>query len=124
MKPVVILCALIISGFCNAAELAASAKEEIEYLFSHLESSNCQFNRNGTWYSAADAAAHLRKKYDYLAQKDLLTTTESFIEKAATESSVSGKPYKVKCDDTAETPSSAWFDKELKLYRQKSDLAR
>lgn len=117
MKIILIAVFLLLSGFCHAKELSSSAKQEIEHLFAYLEGSGCQFNRNGTWYTASDAVAHIRKKYDYLVGKDLLNTTESFIEKAATESSMSGKPYQVKCEGQPEILSSTWFNNELKVYR-------
>ena len=83
-----------------------------------LETSGCQFNRNGSWHSAAEAATHIRKKYNYLVRKKLLTDTESFIKKAASESSISGKPYTVKCEGQADINSALWFDQELANYRE------
>ena len=120
MKNLLITCLFLLSSFCGAADLPGSTKQEVEHLFTHLETSGCQFNRNGSWYSSREAVAHLRKKYDYLASKNLLTTSESFIEKAATESSVSGKPYQVKCEGQAVVLSSVWFSNELKVYRNKN----
>lgn len=117
MKISVIAFLTILSTFCSAEELSSSAKQEIEHLFTHLKSSGCQFNRNGSWYSAAEASVHIRKKYDYLVGKGLLDTSESFIEKAATESSMSGKQYQVKCEGHSVVLSSVWFNNELKVYR-------
>jgi hypothetical protein len=119
MKIILIAFFALLSAFCNAEELSGSTKQEIEHLFAHLESSGCQFNRNGSWYSAAEASVHIRKKYDYLVGKGLLNTSESFIEKAATESSMSGKPYQVKCEGQSVVLSSVWFNNELKVYRSK-----
>jgi hypothetical protein len=119
MKNLLITCLFLLSSFCGAADLPSSTKQEVEHLFTHLEASGCQFNRNGSWYSSREAVAHMRKKYDYLVGKNLLTTTESFIEKAATESSMSGKPYQVKCEGQAAVLSSVWFSNELKTYRNK-----
>lgn len=93
-------------------------QQEVEHLFTHLEISGCQFNRNGSWYSASEAAAHIRKKYEYLLNRNLLKTTESFIEKAATKSSMSGKPYEVKCEGQPVVLNSVWFSKELNDYRK------
>ena len=109
----------LFSIFCQAKELSVSTQKEIDYLFMRLESSNCQFNRNGSWYTAIEASGHLRKKYEYLIGKNLLTTTESFIKRAATESSISGKLYQVKCDNKPIVPSSIWFNDELTSYRTK-----
>ena len=49
------------------------------------------FIRNGSEYPAAEARAHLQKKLDYLERKDLVASSEDFIERAATQSSLSGK---------------------------------
>jgi len=118
MKIILISIFALLSAFCNAEELSSSTKQEIEHLFIHLESSGCQFNRNGSWYNASEASSHIRKKYDYLVGKGLLNTSESFIEKAATESSMSGKPYQVKCEGEPVVLSSVWFNNELKAYRK------
>ena len=100
----------------QAAEPPAT-KAEIAHLFTTLEASNCQFNRNGTWYSAKEASAHLGTKYKYLQDKDLVPTAEKFIERAATQSSLSGKAYLIKCADNVVQPSAPWFKATLEKYR-------
>lgn len=102
-----------------AAELSAPSKQEIEHLFSHLEQSGCQFQRNGTWHGSPDAASHLRQKYDYLRKKKLLGSAEDFIERAASQSSMSGKPYEVRCAPAAAVRSADWLGAELKRYRSR-----
>lgn len=109
---------LIVVNFASADELSESAKVEIEHLFHHLENSGCQFNRNGSWYSSVAASEHLRKKYNYLIKENLLSTAESFITKAATQSSSSGKAYGVKCAGRAVVVSAIWFNIELNTYRK------
>jgi hypothetical protein len=100
----------------QAAEPAAT-KQEIAHLFSTLETSGCQFYRNGSWYVSKDASAHLQSKYKYLQDKDLVPSTEKFIERAATESSMSGKAYQIKCADNVAQPSAPWFQAALLKYR-------
>ncbi len=100
----------------QAAEPAAT-KAEIAHLFTALETSNCQFNRNGTWYSAKEASAHLQTKYKYLQDKNLAPTAEKFIERAATESSLSGKSYMMKCHGNELQTSGPWFLGVLAKYR-------
>lgn len=119
MKLIFLFGLFFIFIFSHAAEISATTRNEINYLFSHLESSGCKFNRNGSWYSASEASAHLKRKYDYLAGKNQITTAESYIEKAATQSNKSGKPYKVKCGGEGAVPSSAWLTKALQEYRKK-----
>ncbi len=103
----------------HAAE-PVSTKTEIAHLFATLEASNCQFNRNGTWHSAKEASAHLANKYKYLQDRDLVQTAEKFIERAATESSLSGKAYQIKCADGVVQPSAPWFQAILLKYRGKA----
>ncbi|MES2673748.1 MAG: DUF5329 domain-containing protein [Pseudomonadota bacterium] len=109
---------LFLSIFSNAAEISVTTRDEINHLFSHLASSGCKFNRNGSWYSSAEASAHLKNKYEYLMGKNQITTTESYIEKAASESNKLGKPYKVKCGDEGAVVSSVWLTGELQEYRK------
>ncbi|HEY8102098.1 MAG TPA: DUF5329 domain-containing protein [Burkholderiaceae bacterium] len=107
--------------FCTtfaSANPSAASKAEITHLLSFLEKSGCQFNRNGSWYSPNEAVTHLQKKYQYLLDKNLISTSEDFIERAATESSMSGKPYLVKCDNAAPVESAVWFKRELTTFRK------
>ena len=96
---------------------SAQTKAEIEGLFGALKASGCEFQRNGSWYAADKAADHLRQKYDYLLKKNLVPSTEVFIERAASQSSMSGKPYQVRCTGQAEVASKAWFGQQLKRMR-------
>lgn len=101
----------------SAATLPAKDRDEVDALLSRLETSGCQFNRNGSWYSGAEAKVHLSSKREYLEGKSALQTTEQFIELAATSSSMTGVAYQVKCKDTAAVPSRAWLLNELKQVR-------
>lgn len=96
------------------------AAQEISHLFSYLKDSSCAFNRNNAWHTPTDAVAHLQNKYEYLVRKDRILSAEDFIEQAATESSMSGKPYLVKCADGIPVKSAIWFKDELARYRNKS----
>jgi hypothetical protein len=99
------------------AEPPPQAQREIEQLIQALGASGCQFQRNGKWYPAADAQAHLRRKYDYLRKRDLVATAEQFIERAGTESSMSGKPYQVRCPGQAAVSSADWLGMRLSAIR-------
>lgn len=118
MKYFLLVLTLLIASVSLAENINASASTEIEYLFSHLEKSGCEFYRNGSWYTATEAAAHLKKKYDYLVKKNMIANAESFIEKAASESSVSGKAYQVKCEGKPVVSSKEWFTEELSIFRK------
>ena len=108
---------LVVSGMAFAGSLTAHARLEIEAMLSSLKSSGCQFHRNGTWYSGPDAQAHLTKKLVYLADKDLIKSAEDFIDKAASSSNASGKPYQVRCGAAAAVDSKAWLQEQLKTLR-------
>ena len=54
---------------------------------------------------------------DYLLKKGLVTSTETFIELAATKSSISGKPYQVRCGKAPAQSSQSWFASKLKALR-------
>jgi hypothetical protein len=99
------------------AEPPAIAQREINYLLGHIEGSGCAFYRNGSWYDSKRAVAHLRGKYEYLADRDLINITEDFIEKAATKSSLSGRPYEIRCGGGEAVVSNQWLRKELAHYR-------
>jgi hypothetical protein len=117
MKLLLVVLALLSSGLVSAQSQAVPATREIAYLFASLEQSNCQFYRNGSWYTAAKASAHLRSKYDYLLKRGLVSSTEAFIDLAASKSSMSGKPYLVKCDNAAPVESHSWFTNKLATFR-------
>ena len=99
------------------AEPGPSARLEVEQLLGRLAASGCKFQRNGAWHSATEARAHLEKKYQYLLNKNLVSTSEDFISLAATKSSTSGKPYLVKCGSQEQVPSAAWMAAQLKEVR-------
>lgn len=101
----------------NAQQPPLSTYAEIEYLLNYIETSGCSFYRNGTWYDGTRARAHLRTKYDYLAERQLIGSAEDFIDKAATKSSLSGKPYKLRCNDGLEVESGPWLHHVLARYR-------
>jgi uncharacterized protein DUF5329 len=94
----------------------ARAALEIEHLLGLIGQSGCEFFRNGTWYDAQQAQAHLRAKYEMMAANDLIGSAEDFIEKAASSSSVSGRAYQIRCGGTA-TTTRQWFSSALADYR-------
>ena len=103
-----------------AADLPATSRAEIDALLNRLGTSGCQFNRNGSWYSSAEAKAHLAKKLNYLVEKKKLDGTEQFIKLAASSSSMSGTPYQVRCGDSQPVASQTWLTTELQTIRAKA----
>lgn len=107
-----------------AADLPATSRAEIDTLLNRLGASGCQFNRNGSWYSSTDARAHLAKKLNYLVEKKKLDGTEQFIKLAASSSSMSGKPYQVRCGAAPAVASEAWLTEQLRTIRAASAAAK
>ena len=99
------------------ASPGADADAEIRRLVTALGTSGCEFERNGTWHSATEAQAHLQRKHDWARRRGLSGTTETFIERAASRSSLSGKPYRVRCPDAAPMPSEKWMRDTLRRLR-------
>jgi hypothetical protein len=99
------------------AELPITVQVEVDFLLGYVEGSGCEFYRNGTWHDSKAAQAHLRDKYSYLVARNLINSTEDFIEKAATQSSLSGQPYQVRCQDGETVTTNQWLHAELVRFR-------
>ena len=76
LKPLLPALALATCLAATATPLPPAARAEVDALLARLQSSGCEFNRNGSWHSGAEAKAHLLKKLDYLEGKNLVTTAE------------------------------------------------
>jgi len=97
---------------------ATSMPMEVNFLLGYIEGSGCDFQRNGNWHTAHAAQVHLRDKYNYLVARNRLDTAEQFIEKAATESSLTGRPYMVRCNGGPTITSRQWLGDELLRLRK------
>lgn len=113
------LAAALIAAAPVHADTPTTTAIEIDGLFAALLQSGCEFSRNGSWYSAKQASQHLQSKYDYLLKKKLVPNTEAFIERAASQSSMSSKPYLVRCPGQPEVRSKQWFGEQLQKIRAK-----
>jgi hypothetical protein len=112
------LCAVFHAAAFAAPEPKAQA--EIAHLLDYVATPGCQFNRNGSWHEGVEAKSHLQKKYDYLVKRNLVTNAESFIAGAATESSMSGKPYLVRCGGGKAVASAVYMKEELARFRARA----
>jgi len=99
------------------AQPPLNVEKEVNYLLGDIARSGCEFYRNGSWHDAQTAQAHLRDKYQYLIARNLINTTEDFIERAATKSSFSGLPYEVRCHGGPAVKSNQWLRDELTRFR-------
>ena len=109
-----LLSLVLIAGFIATVDAAADADTEIRALIQAVAESECEFNRNGSLHSAEAAAAHLELKYS--KGKRYAKSAEAFIERLASKSSWSGKPYQMICDGQTQ-PTGDWLTATLQYIR-------
>ena len=117
MKAVIALClALLASTLAWAASLAAPTEtQRIEALITAVgKQEGAVFIRNGSEHTAAEAADHLRLKWRNAGKR--VRTAEDFIRYCATQSSMSGRNYRIRLADGRELDSADWFHAELRRY--------
>jgi Family of unknown function (DUF5329) len=103
-------CLAVHIGPAHAADpVVGPEAREIAALIEALGSSGCRFWRNGRWHEGSEARAHLQRKYDRARKRGLAGSAEDFIERAASRSSLSGKPYRVRCPGQPDVDSRPWF---------------
>ena len=111
-----ILLVLAVSVFLTAQIFAEESLEQtIDYLFHYVETSKATFIRNGTEHTPAEAASHIKAKYEHF--KNQVKTPEDFIRLSASKSLLTGKPYLVRTSDGKETHLDAWLMEALKAHR-------
>jgi hypothetical protein len=106
------------------ADPSPTVLQEVKHLLGFIEQSGCDFNRNGNWADSKAAQAHVMTKFEYLLRQDKIATALDFIEKAASESSMTGTPYQVKCGKAAPILSRTWLTEELKKYQSRLQSRR
>ena len=110
LLPTVLLCAALTSSTYAQTDTEA----EITALIEAVRESGCEFNRNGSLHSAGAAAEHLELKYS--RGKRYADSAEAFIERLASKSSWSGKPYEMICDGETQ-PAGYWLTATLVALR-------
>ena len=95
----------------------ADTTAEINYLLNYVKTTQCKYIRNGSEHSGVDAAAHIKKKYDYF--KDDIKSAEDFIRLSATKSTMTGSKYYIQCPNFPKVESGKWLLAELKKFRSK-----
>lgn len=108
---------LLLAPAARSAPPPVAAQIEINFLLGYVDGSRCEFLRNGTWHGAQPAQVHLRDKFKYLVMRDQINSTEQFIDRAATESSLTGQPYQVRCAGQPPVMTHQWLLDELKRFR-------
>lgn len=107
------------AGPATAPHAAAlSQTEQIERLLAAIAAlDGARFIRNGKDYSPADAAAHLRRKWQSARRGAAVDDAERFIDTLASTSSVSGQPYRIRFADGNETTVREFLQAELVRLR-------
>jgi hypothetical protein len=95
--------------------LSAQENPEIAHLLNFVASSQCRFMRNGKWYGAEQGREHLERKYGHIEHR--IRDADDFIEIVASESSITGRAYRVRCGDR-EMPTARWLKEELQRFRK------
>lgn len=107
---------VLASGVLSIAEaqpLPKSEKQKIESLIMQVaDLKDAQFVRNGATYNAGSAAFFLRRKWE--ANKSEVKTARDFIDKVASFSGTSGKPYLIRFKDGEEIRSRDFLLAQLK----------
>ena len=109
------LCVLFALALWSVPAFADKKDDEINYLINSVGRSGCAFIRNGERFSGKEARQHLRSKRRLNAH--LIGSTEEFIEKIASRSSLSGEPYMISCKGKEQQSAQQWFKMLLELYR-------
>ena len=107
---------LLLSSYSTYA--VDDVPEEIDYLLQTIGSSECTFIRNGERHDAQDAEEHLRMKYS--RARRFAPSSEKFIERLASKSYLSKKPYFIECPGEEKVPSGDWLMQRLEEYRATS----
>ena len=112
--------ALLLASFLSPAAVAAppeTAVKEINHLLDPVGASGCEFYRNGVWFKGKLGQAHLRDKNEWLVNRDMISAATDFIDKAASQSSMTGLAYRVRCKGQEEMLTKQWLTDELMRYR-------
>ena len=110
-----LLATVALMAIASGLQAAQDYDAEVQYLLGYVERSGCTFERNGTEHDSAGAADHLRLKYSRGGK--YVNSAEQFIDRLATGSSWTGKPYTVTCDGVTR-PSAEWLHAALEEHRQ------
>src|SRR5687768_5817110 len=107
----IILSFALLAPSLPAAE-PKSESDKIKSLIASIETlKDATFIRNGSSHTAAEAADHLRRKWD--SGKDKIKTARDFITHAASKSSLTGQPYKIRYKDRTEVTAEKFLSDKL-----------
>jgi len=113
------LFALVLAAVSALAQATPSASEQkvIDTLILRVSNMKTMtFVRNGDEHNAADAAKHMQAKFDHF--KDEIVTAEDFIDRCASRSEMTGKPYQVKMPNGGVRDAKEFLTAELRTLRK------
>ena len=103
-----------------AQALDPAEKQKIETLIKQVRAlKDARFIRNGSSYSADNAATFLRQKWQ--ANESNVKTARDFIDKVASFSGTLGKPYLIRFNDGREIKSREFLVAELETIEKARD---
>ena len=109
---VVLLITLAIPVATHAQTLPTAERQKIESLIKYVSDlKDTKFIRNGWSYDVSTAVRFLRGKWE--ANESSIKTARDFIDKVASFSGTSGKPYMIRFKDSKEIPSREFLAAEL-----------
>jgi len=115
---VLLLTSLAVSGD-GPGQPPENLESTIQFLLKHVADSGLTFIRNSERHASFDAAEHMNSKYEYFRGK--IKTPEDFIQRCASKSLMSGKPYLVVLKNDEEVRTDAWLLRALMVYRNNHD---
>lgn len=113
------LFALLLASVAALAQATPSASEQklIDTLILRVSNMKTMtFMRNGDEHNAANAAKHMQAKFDHF--KDEIVTAEDFIDRCASRSEITGKPYQVKMPNGTVRDAKEFLTAELRTLRK------
>ncbi len=115
------LMAVLVLALCapgvSLATPSASEHKVIETLIQRVQDhKSMKFMRNGEEHDAAEAAKHLRAKYQHF--KEEIVTAEDFIRLCGTRSEVTKRRYKVRIATNTMRDASEFLTQELRQVRR------
>ena len=100
-------------SFVQTQTLPNAEKQKIEALIKQVANlKDAKFVRNGSAYNADSAATFLRRKWE--ANESEVKTARDFIDKVASFSGTSGRPYLIRFKDGGEIKSRDFLLAQLK----------
>ena len=115
MRPVTLLALWL--AFMPAAYAEDTMNLEIDYILDTVAASGCIFIRNGSEHDSVSAKDHLSLKRR--RGKRYFSSADEFIDRLASSSSWSGKPYHIRCREEEQQLAKEWFTAVLEDYRGK-----